>query len=418
MIKAKAEGLRGIKNNAVAFTRRSFDSWEALEMVVGDQIVADYDVVNPDTGEIVTPELYVFADMRSRRILGVSLKLGKYNSYLIGQAFKQVCEIGVPQKVYTDNGKPELSKYFLKMQAQIKGIEIIGGDSIGLSVDDDECELQELDLDRHEVGHVRAGVKNSRAKPIEMIFGHLQRKLHYITGGVGFHKRVGGDVGDMQAKQLKKDIKSGALMLAQDWFKCFIDAVEWWNSHTFKVNDARNGKSPNQIFEESLMRVGVVKLTHDALVMTTMPVKVCKVRNSSVTVNKFNYTNSRLAMHYGKSLPVYSDPSNIDEVYALVGREVVTCQLHKSIDANDYTAVSESIANTNAVAKAIMNESKRLSKVYTVKQVTRIGKIDAVAKKINAAKSNEAELRELTMKDSDITKKVSSDLKLKKAVGG
>jgi hypothetical protein len=161
IIKAKAEGQRSIKNSAVAYTRRKFDSWDALELVVGDQIVADYDVINPDTGNAVTPELYVFADMRSRKIIGVSVKLGKYNSRLIAQAFKQVCEIGIPQGVYTDNGKPELSKYFLRVQAQVKGIDIIGGNSVELASDEDE--LQELELDRHKIGHVKAGVKNSRA---------------------------------------------------------------------------------------------------------------------------------------------------------------------------------------------------------------------------------------------------------------
>jgi hypothetical protein len=184
------------------------------------------------------------------------------------------------------------------------------------------------------------------------------------------------------------------------------------------VSDARRGKSPNQIFEESLMRTGVVKMTKEALTMATMPMRLCLVHNGSVRANNFDYTNPRLTMLYGKRIPVYFDTEAIDEVYALDGREVITCKLDKSIDAKDYAAVSESIASTNAVAKAVMNESKRLSKVYEVKTVTRIGKIDAVAKKINTAKANEAELRDITIKDSDIALKVSQTLKLNKALGG
>ena len=44
--------------------------------------------------------------------------------------------------------------------------------------------------------------------------------------------------------------------------------------------------------------------------------------------------------------------------------------------------------------------------------------MNAVAKKVNAAKSNEAELRSITLNDNDIISKVTENMKLKKAVEG
>lgn len=402
MLLAKLGGVRAIMNASVPSAQRRWDSWPALGMVVGDQIVSDFEVVNSETGEIVTPEFYVFADMRSRKILGMTMKLGKYNKYLIAEAFSMVCKIGLPMQVYTDNGKPELSKYFADVQAQIKGIDLLNGDT------------SELDY-----GHVRARVKNSRAKPIENIFNHVQRWVRVLTNGVGYHKRIDSDVGDMQAKALKKAIKTGKLLDDKQFFAVMLQAVERWNTHAFHVNDERKGKTPDDIFMDSLAQTGVVRVSDSALAFMLLPRLMRDVRQGCVVVEGRRYSHPKLSLwSVGKTrVEVRWDPMNIEQCYVLgvsdYKGEVLVCELLKAIDARDYEAVSAAIAEQTRRKNMIFDLWKKYESAYaSVKSVTRLSGVEKVAKKVNEAKQADADLKDLLVKD--LTKTVLK----RKANGG
>jgi len=400
LIVGSTQGGRALLNGAIAHVNRAWDSYSALGMVVGDQIVSDFEVVNPETGEIVTPEFYVFADMRSRAVIGMSMTLGKYNKYLIADAFKQVCEIGLPMRVYTDNGKPELSKYFADVQAQIKGVEIGSVDTRAI-----------------DYGHTRARVKNSRAKPIENIFNHIQRRLRVMVDGVGYHKRVDGDLGDMQAKRLKKDTKSGNLLMADAFLEKMIEAIEWWNTHLFSVNDSRRGRAPFELFVEDLQRTGVVRLSEQALSFMLLPRQTRLIRGGSVRVGNYDYTSPKLVLLRGETVEIRHDPLDLTRCWVMgvsdLKGEVIECKLNEAINANDWVALSDKLAEQTRLKNMVMSMVRKYQQVITgVKNVTKLSKLEGVARKMTADKAADAELKALLV--PDLTKQVLK----KKAAGG
>ena len=64
----------------------------------------------------------MFADMGSRFFLGFKGTLGHYNSNDVAAAFYDACRYGVPKAVYTDMGKPELSKHFEQLTKNMTGL--------------------------------------------------------------------------------------------------------------------------------------------------------------------------------------------------------------------------------------------------------------------------------------------------------
>jgi hypothetical protein len=400
LVIGSTQGARALLNGSIAHVNRAWDSYPSLGMVVGDQIVCDFDVVNPETGEIVTPEFYVFADMRTRTVIGVSMKLGKYNKYLIADAFKQVCEIGLPMRVYTDNGKPELSNYFADVQAQIKGMDITS------------CDTRAIDY-----GHTRARVKNSRAKPIENIFNHIQRRLRVMVDGVGYHKRVDGDLGDMQAKRLKKDTRSGKLLMANDFLVKMLEAIAWWNSHPFSVNDGRRGRAPFELFIENLQQTGVVRLSEPALAFMLLPRQTRLIRGGSVRVGNYDYTSHKLVLLKGETVEVRHDPLDLTRCWVMgvsdLKGEVIECKLNAAIDANDYVTLSEKLAEQTRLKNMVMAIVRQFKQAITgVKTITKLSNLEGVSRKMTADKEADAELQALLV--PNLTKQVLK----KKAAGG
>lgn len=174
MLLKVTNGSRGVRNEIAPFVRRDLNAYESMEMICGDQIVFDFDVIKDD-GSKINPNAYVWIDMGSGAIIGVDVVMGKYNKFGVARSMKMALNWAVPDSVYTDNGKPELSNHIKGIISQLSGVEF--------------RDFGEMDA---RIIHTKAKPGNSRAKPIENIFNHVQRwmaeDIISKKGGASYHK--------------------------------------------------------------------------------------------------------------------------------------------------------------------------------------------------------------------------------------
>ncbi|MDR1911253.1 MAG: Mu transposase C-terminal domain-containing protein, partial [Helicobacteraceae bacterium] len=352
LLKRAIGGKREIYNDVAPYVMRDLDKYAALEVVVGDQIVFDYLVYN-DQGEIVNPNAYIWVDMSTSAIIGVDITLGKYNRYSVGRSLKMALNYGVPQTIYTDNGKPELSKYLADVRAQLSGIR-------WRDIDDLEPTLR----------HQKARPRNSRAKPIEGIFNHVQRRLFEDVaaefGGFGYQKYTKTNRDEWVKNIQKAALKNSALM---DW-RYFIGkvakAIDWWNSHLIQERKI----VPIEAFNERLKVANVSRFDQDTLNYIFMPRKLCSVRNSSIRLTiageRRTYSHPALARFFDQKVEVRFSEGDVTSVAISTEDHKFVCNanLVEKIDPREAEELKAALAQQNAVANAIEEEFRKYSSIY------------------------------------------------------
>ena len=104
----KNGGTTAFTKSVAPLMKRNLLAYNSLEVIVGDQHIWDYFIQHE--GKVYRPECYVFVDMGSRMIVGFKMTLEHYNSMDVASALYEACRFGIPEAIYTDMGKPELSK--------------------------------------------------------------------------------------------------------------------------------------------------------------------------------------------------------------------------------------------------------------------------------------------------------------------
>jgi len=112
-------GMRAL-DNIMPPILRDYSDLAPFEMLVGDQHRFDFWVVDDDTGKVFRPECFMWQDLRTRLIYGMAFD-HHYDAHLCGLALRIGMRVwGCFNAIYTDNGKPELSKYMMGIMAQIR----------------------------------------------------------------------------------------------------------------------------------------------------------------------------------------------------------------------------------------------------------------------------------------------------------
>lgn len=347
LIRATA-GERGVRNEIPPFILRDLNRYESMELICGDQIVFDFDVTN-ENGEVINPNAYVWVDMGSSAIIGIDIVLGKYNKISVAGSLKMALNFGVPKAVYTDNGKPELSGHVKDILSQIKGVK-----------------LKDFDDFDERIVHKRAKPGNSRAKPIENIFNHVQRWLMqeviFDNGGAGYHKRNNKNSDEV----MKKYMKSHPLDY-ENFINYFAKAVKKWNNHTI----SSRGIVPIESFIQKLDKNPVYRLDETTMEFIFSQRRVIKVRNSSVKlqINKKSYMYSHpiLSKFNGKKVEVRLNGGDINSVIVLdIEKFEFLCEagLNEKIDPRDYRALMQKLNRNEAVVKAVNKAFYYYKKLY------------------------------------------------------
>ncbi len=221
-------GIRALDNLLPPISRKYFDL-RPFEILVGDQHRFDFWVRDDVTGQVFRPEGYLWQDLRTRLFYGGALDK-KYNSYLIGLALRIGVQcFGMFEKIYTDNGRPELSHY-IEGILRDKGKAFSTVEGIDIPVDP-QIEPEEIRCHITENDHTKAIVKNAKAKMIEGTFNVLEGILRNHLGVPGYVKRLSssGEEQDTDQAEAEKLASSGKLLTFTEFTAAFYQALDYYN---------------------------------------------------------------------------------------------------------------------------------------------------------------------------------------------
>lgn len=223
-------GARAL-DNLLPPVLRDYSDLAPFELLVGDQHRFDFWVMDEDTGEVFRPEGYFWQDLRTRCIYGGALDK-KYDAYLCGLALRMGLKIfGAFGSIYTDNGKPELSRYITGIMRDMR--------AIGLGVEREVDIPLEVDADPDYVNpcvllpgtHKLAIVKNAKAKMIEGTFNVVEGILRDHFRVPGYVKRLtaSGDEQDIDETEKERLARSGKLLTFWEFAGVLFKAMDYYN---------------------------------------------------------------------------------------------------------------------------------------------------------------------------------------------
>lgn len=221
-------GTRAL-DNALPSIRRDYGDLAPFEIIVGDQHRFDLWVRDVATGEIFRPEGYLWQDLCTRTVYGLAVGR-RYDSRMIGQALWLGIRVyGRFGSVYTDNGRPELSKYLGGLGDAYKALRF-GAKSAGdMSRDGfDEGILGDLGAGRR-----TARVRNAKAKMIESTFCKVEEVLRSDFALPGQVRVLGGEKerNDLTQDELAGLAASGKLLTFPEFAKALFEALDHYNIH-------------------------------------------------------------------------------------------------------------------------------------------------------------------------------------------
>ncbi len=224
-------GARGL-DNALPPIRRDYSDLAPFEILVGDQHKFDFWVTDDETGETFRPEGYFWQDLRTRLIYGGAVDR-RYDSWLIGMALRiGIRAYGAFGSIYTDNGKPELSKYLLGILADMRALNLGWEREEDLPMDVSGQDPEEINPAAYKVGtHRKAIVKNAKAKMIEGTFASIERIMRGRFRLPGYAKELGGDIheNEVDEKELRRLAEAGRLPLFSEFVITLYQALDYYN---------------------------------------------------------------------------------------------------------------------------------------------------------------------------------------------
>jgi len=235
LLEKYARGGRRTLDN-VFYIMREYKDLAPFEVNVGDQHRFDFWVRDAETGNIFRPECYLWLDLRTRLIYGLSIAR-HYDRYLMGHAIRMgMMRWGMFQSCYTDNGKPEISEYvntiindITAWGSQVKDIAELYKTDEGYVIEGPDGEPIES-VSSPQMWHRRARAYNAKAKPIERFFRSFEGILRDL-GTPGLVRGLKG-VAEEKAfadKRLKHLIETNQLFTFEEFLINVFKAVGIYN---------------------------------------------------------------------------------------------------------------------------------------------------------------------------------------------
>ncbi len=301
-------GERKVEKKIAPYIIRDREVYEPLEVIVGDQKVWDW-VVEYE-GRLVRPVSYFFLDMKTMAVVGHVMSISKYSRWEVGLALKRAVSYGLPDVVYFDNGKAELSKYIEQIQNRIGFIKWI------------------------------ALPYNAKAKLNET----FHRKIDLILTKweiPGYFRREG----DREKDIIKRENLRAGVLSFEEFYRTVERAIDEHNRG--KMEEILRSNRPVYLKEdlEWMFLYGVIR----------------KVRNSTVQITldgfgKMLFYSPKLAPYNAKRVEVRINPYEVSEsrtayVLTLEGELIDRAELWEAIDPRDRFALAEKMRQKREIVK-------------------------------------------------------------------
>lgn len=388
-------GARGMEALIKPAILRDFSKYHVYEVLVGDQHIFDYAVMTED-GSIIRPQMFAWADFRSRYFSGIWPVMGSYDKYAVGFALREACRWGIPKSLYTDWGKPEGSGHIQAIRRQLDGLTACMG------WEDDATGLPQK----------KAKPRNAQAKPIESWFYHALERPLLNRHLPGYCRRDRDEKrNEFITENLRKETRGQKLLPAQAFFEIVLATFEAWHNHVMVEEKI----VPAQVFEDGIHDAPIMHFDDATLDFLFLPAERRQVRNSTVQATiaghgKVTWYAPELSAlsrtgRRKETVELRFDPYDPEVAYILdihtQQRICIAERWHKE-DPHDMPVISEKIRQQNRLMKWWKNITTTL-----VKEVER--KVHRISPYTQAA----TEIQDIdTMRNAKVINREAFDRKL------
>ena len=294
---------------------------------ISDHHLADVLVKN-ERGRIVRPWITAFQDAKSRKIVACTVYDGSPNTTRIKQSLRiGITEYGIPEEVYTDNGKDYLSS--------------------DLNPNSSNSVLNLLGIKRR-----RAKPYHGQSKPIERFFRTLEERF-----GKLFYSYIGSDGKNRPEhmkklnKELEKDSNIPSLKLYAEHLASYIKE---YNSTPHSGN-GMNNRTPDEVYYSSFEKPAQMISDESILKVLFGNRRECTVSNSGVRVCGIRFVSEELIDLLARKVIVQYDPEDLSKVYVYTEDGKFYCQAQAKIKSPFRNASEYDF-------RSVDNYNKRLNK--------------------------------------------------------
>jgi len=225
-------GVRAL-DNVLPPVLRDYSDLAPFEILVGDQHRFDYWVIDDDSGEVFRPEGYFWQDLRTRCFYGGAAD-NRYDAYLCGLALRMGIRLfGAFSSIYTDNGKPELSRYIMGILADMRALGLSAERTVDLAADIEDGDETVNPCVILPGTHRKAIVKNAKAKMMERTFQSLEALLRDEIRLPGYCKRLtdSGEYQEIDQKEAQHLAAAGKLPTFREFVIAMYQAMDRYNNY-------------------------------------------------------------------------------------------------------------------------------------------------------------------------------------------
>lgn len=226
-------GKKRFEDEAMPFVQRLYDWIDSNDVWVADFHTLDIFVRDDYTGRVFRPHVVAWMDIRSRKMLAITVCESSNSDGVISSFRKAVMRFGIPKGVYLDNGREFLVSDF-------------GGR--GKRKTSAKAGYGETMLERMRVEMVNAQVANAKAKIIERAFRTFSEQFSKLI------ITYTGSSPDRRPYRLEGILKKGEdIPLRSDIESSLWTYIEgWYNTRTSTATGV-DGMTRNEAYEKNLI---------------------------------------------------------------------------------------------------------------------------------------------------------------------
>ena len=342
IIKFFRKGQKAFEDDCMPFIIRTYQGFDSNEIWSADYHTLDFFVRDDISGKVYRPHLIAWIDVRSRRVLSVTLMETSNSDGTVIGFRKAVKRFGVPWAVYLDNGNEFLVRDF-------------GGK--GRRRSDANAQYGMTILERLGVAMHNAKVRNAKAKVIERVFRDItfdfSKFVKTYTGGNP------GDRPERLTQLLKNEKNIPPLSQVREWLEVYIEGH--YNQRPSQ-GEGMDGQSPHDCYNRCLTTVRRAR-PEDLELMLLRSERLQTITANGVYVRisgeKIWFTNDvYVSLNLGKKVFVRYAPEDLSSVSLYDEQEIKVTDAELALTAGyDFKgeATKEAIKKLNSSRKKRRN---------------------------------------------------------------
>jgi len=396
-------GMRAL-DNITTPVLRNYADLAPFEILVGDQHRFDLWTLDEESGEVFRPEVYLWQDLRTRIIYGAAVDK-RYDSWLIGLALRLgISCFGAFGSIYTDNGRPELSKFLMSILSNLHGLSMNWKKTSDTITDLTEEDFEDIQPYCVPQGmHKKAIVRNAKAKMIEGTFYRIEQIITSHFRAPGYTKRLSDDTTwqDIDMVEATRLAKQGKLLTFREFVLLLYRAINFYNQekpHRGLLREWIWKPKPAQATPFDCLRACYAEgwrprmISAEAADLIFLDRAVRVVQKGMISLNNEYYTADALDALHGQRVNVRFNPLLMDKVLVFKKDEFICVALPLEYSSMlDFDLASRKIAEKRERRKKFAEEFKRISSIAPdFREHSKVPEAERVAALIGAEKKRRA----------------------------